>query len=155
MSETSVAANDSRLDPRYPASAVPSIVGVRLAPGGAVELVNISRSGVLVEGRTRLVPGTRVTVIFDGAFTPASNDAKVIRCQVSSMAGSILHYHTGIQFERRLEALDTVAPAPPAHAPEPSSPTHAPRPAPQAAGARDASRPSQRTAGRRQAVNRW
>ena len=135
MSKTSVPAVDARLDPRYPASAVPSIVGVRLWPGDAVELVNISKSGVLVEGRTRFVPGTRVTVIFEGGFTPASNKAKVIRCHVSSVVGGALHYHSGIQFEKRLDVLDTVAPPPPPDAPEPASSIHAPEPAPQAAPA--------------------
>ena len=85
MSETSGTGIDARLDTRYPASAVPSIVCVRLSPGDAVELVNISKSGVLVEGRTRFVPGTRVTVIFEGGFTPPSTKARVIRCQVSSI----------------------------------------------------------------------
>ena len=107
MTQTSGAALEARLDTRYPASAVPSIVGVRLSPGDAVELVNISKSGVLVEGRTRFVSGTRVTVIFTGGFTPSSIEAKVIRCQVSSIVGGALHYHSGIQFTKRLDVLDT------------------------------------------------
>jgi len=155
MSETSVPAVDARLDPRYDASAVPSISGVRLSPGNAVELVNISKSGVLVDGRTRFVPGTRVTVIFEGGFTPASNKAKVIRCQVSSIVSGALHYHSGIQFEKRLDVLDTVAPAPPPHAPESASATDAPEPARQAAPAETPFRPSPRTTARRRAVNRW
>lgn len=155
MSEPSVPAVDARLDPRHPASAVPSIRGVRLSPGGAVELVNISKSGVLVEGRTRFVPGTRVTVIFEGGFTPPSTKAKVIRCQVSSIVGGALHYHSGIQFEKRLDVLDTVAPIPPPHAPEPASATDAPEPAPQAAPPENTLWPSRRTTTRRRAVNRW
>jgi hypothetical protein len=148
MSEKPAAAVDARLDPRYPASAVPSLIGVRLSPGEAVALVNISKTGVLVEGRTRFVPGTRVTVIFEGGFMPPSRKAKVIRCQVSSIVGGALHYHSGIQFESRLDVLDTVAPAPP---PEAASATPAPEPAPAA----HAFWPSQRTAARRRAVNRW
>ena len=79
---------DARLDPRYPASAVRSIVGVRLSPGDGVELVNISKSGVLVEGCTRYVPGTRVTVIFEGGFTPRATrrGSFVARCRPSSAA---------------------------------------------------------------------
>jgi hypothetical protein len=34
---------------------------MKLSPGDTVDLLNISRSGVLVEGRTRFVPGTRIT----------------------------------------------------------------------------------------------
>ena len=48
---------DSRIEPRFPATAVPTITSMRLSPGDTAELVNISRSGVLVEGRTRFVPG--------------------------------------------------------------------------------------------------
>ena len=59
---------DSRIEPRFPATAVPTITAVRLSPGDTVELVDISRSGVLVEGSTRFVPGTRITVHFDGGF---------------------------------------------------------------------------------------
>jgi hypothetical protein len=154
MSKTPAPDVDARLDPRYPASAVPSIAGVRLTPGGAVELVNISKSGVLVEGRTRLVPGTRLTVVFEGAFTPAGNPAKVIRCQVASMVGGALRYHSGIQFERRLDVLDTVAPGPPPPSPEPHS-VQPPAPTPQTSAAKTGSRPSQRTGPRRWAVNRW
>jgi hypothetical protein len=92
------------IEPRFPASAVPTIKGVRLSPGEAVQLVNISRTGVLVEGRTRFVPGTRVTVVFDGGFTPAQVKGKIVRCQVSSIHDGSLRYQSGIQFDKKLEA---------------------------------------------------
>jgi hypothetical protein len=155
MSEMSFPAPDTRLDPRYPASAVPSITRVRLSPGDAVALVNISKTGVLVEGRTRFVPGTRVTVIFEGGFMPPSSKAKVIRCQVSSIEGGALHYHSGIQFETRLDVLDTVSPVSAPRAPEPASATHASEPAPPAATSKSAFRSSQRIKAGCRAVNRW
>jgi hypothetical protein len=154
MSEKSGTGIDARLDTRYPASAVPSIVSVGLSPGDAVELVNISKSGVLVEGRTRFVPGTRVTVIFEGGFTPPSIKAKVIRCQVSSIVGGALHYHSGIQFEQRLDVLDAQALAQPSRAPDPASPALGSQPAPQRGVGKNASG-SQRTTVRRRVVNRW
>ena len=154
MSEKSGTGIDARLDTRYPASAVPSIVCVRLSPGDAVELVNISKSGVLVEGRTRFVAGTRVSVIFEGGFTPPSIKAKVIRCQVSSIVGGALHYHSGIQFERRLDVLDAQALAQVSPAPEPAAVPHASEPAPHG-GLGKVTSGSQRTAGRRLVVNRW
>ena len=95
---------DTPIDPRFPATAVPTIKAVKLSPGDTVELVNISRSGVLVEGRTRFVPGTRVTVHFDGGFSPAQMKGKIVRCQVSSISGGALRYQSGIQFEKRLES---------------------------------------------------
>jgi hypothetical protein len=109
-------ADDNRIDPRFPAAAVPEITSVRLSPGDTVELVNLSRSGVLVEGRTRFVPGTRVTIIFEGTFTPAQVKGKVVRCQVSSINGGSLRYQSGIQFEKRLDLSPAGEPATPTHA---------------------------------------
>ena len=51
--------NEVRIDPRLPATAVPSISTVKLSPGETVTLINISATGVLVEGPTRFVPRTR------------------------------------------------------------------------------------------------
>ena len=59
---------------------------------------------MLVEGRTRFVPGTRVTVHFDGGFVPAQMKGKIVRCQVSSINGGALRYQSGIQFEKRLDS---------------------------------------------------
>jgi hypothetical protein len=141
MSDATVnalAQDEARIDSRFPASAVPAITSVRLSPGDAVDLVNISKSGVLVEGRTRFVPGTRVTVIFDGGFTPASVKGKVVRCQVSSISGGALRYQSGIQFEKRLEVLEPNVPAHPA----PPAPGPVPAPVPIASAPR-------------RVVNRW
>ncbi len=151
MSEVQApAAADLAIDPRFPATAFPTITSVRLSPGDVVDLVNISKSGVLVEGRTRFVPGTRVTVIFDGGFTPANARGKVVRCQVSSISGGALRYQSGIQFEKKLDALDpqsapTAVVPPPAHAPATAKTA---QPAAVVAAPAPAARP-------RQVVNRW
>lgn len=132
------------IEPRFPAAAVPSIKSVRLSPGEAVQLVNISRTGVLVEGRTRFVPGTRVTVIFDGGFTPAQVKGRIVRCQVSSIHDGSLRYQSGIQFDKKLEAHpgdlkealpDGVSGAPPAAA---AAPEAAAAPAAKAAAGKQA-----------------
>ena len=108
------------IDPRFPASAVRAITGVRLSPGDTVELVNISRSGVLVEGRTRFVPGTRVTVIFEGSFSPSQLKGRIVRCQVSSIHDGALRYQSGIQFEKKLESHPGEVAEPPVPTPTPS-----------------------------------
>jgi hypothetical protein len=104
MAETQPVAEPVAIDPRFPAAAVPSIQAVRLSPGEAVQLINISKTGVLVEGRTRFVPGTRVTVIFEGTFTPAQIKGRIVRCQVSSIHDGSLRYQSGIQFDKKLDA---------------------------------------------------
>jgi hypothetical protein len=116
-----------RVDPRYPAEAVSGITGMRLSPGDTVRLVNLSASGVLVEGKTRFVPGTRLSVIFEGPKAPATVKARVVRCQVSAIAGGgSLQYQSAIQFEQRIdvpvdESALPQASAPPAAAPAPKA----------------------------------
>ncbi len=122
-STESAPAESTRPEPRFPASAVRGITSMRLSPGDAVTLVNISASGVLVEGRTRFVPGTRLTVVFDGPTAPSSVKGRVIRCQVSAIGGGgSLQYQSAIAFEARIdvpvEEPSKPAPAKPA---EPST----------------------------------
>lgn len=110
----------ARADPRYPAEAVSGITSMRLSPGDAVRLVNLSASGVLVEGKTRFVPGTRVSVIFEGPKAPPTVKARVVRCQVSAIAGGgSLQYQSAIQFEQKIEVPVDEAALPQAAAPPP------------------------------------
>jgi PilZ domain len=128
------AVESGRAEPRYPAAALPGITAMRLSPGDAVGLVNISASGVLVEGKTRFVPGTRVSVIFEGPSAPKAVKGKVVRCQVSSIGGGgSLQYQSAIAFETRIDIpVDEAAlphPAPAAEAPQkPSGQKTAPPP---------------------------
>ena len=102
--DTAVAESNRRVDPRYPAAVMPAITAMRLSPGEAVTLVNISASGVLVEGKTRFVPGTRVTVHFEGTIKPNQIKARVVRCQVSAIGGGgSLQYQSAIAFEGRMD----------------------------------------------------
>lgn len=122
--DAAVAESNRRVDPRYPAAAIPAITAMRLSPGEAVTLVNISASGVLVEGKTRFVPGTRVTVHFEGTVKPNQIKARVVRCQVSAIgSGGSLQYQSAIAFEGRMDLPvdDAVAPlaAPPVEEPPP------------------------------------
>jgi hypothetical protein len=120
-------ADVARADPRYPAEAVSGITGMRLSPGDTVRLVNLSASGVLVEGKTRFVPGTRLSVIFEGPKAPPTVKARVVRCQVSAIAGGgSLQYQSAIQFEQKIEvpveeAALPQAPVPPAPPPAPKA----------------------------------
>jgi hypothetical protein len=122
--DAAVAESNRRVDPRYPAAAIPAITAMRLSPGEAVTLVNISASGVLVEGKTRFVPGTRVTVHFEGTIKPNQIKARVVRCQVSAIgSGGSLQYQSAIAFEGRMDLPvdEAVAPivAPPIEEPPP------------------------------------
>jgi hypothetical protein len=93
-------AAERRTATRLPASSVASITSVRISPvGSEATLVNISSTGVLVRCVTRLLPGTPVTVVFDGSFTPSSVKGKVVRCMVADICKPAgLAYHIGIAF---------------------------------------------------------
>ena len=128
--EAVVAETNKRVDPRYPAAAIPAITGMRLSPGEAVSLVNMSASGVLVEGKTRFVPGTRVTVHFEGTIKPNQIKARVVRCQVSAIGGGgSLQYQSAIAFEGRMELPVEGSALPPGAvaAPAPVEETPAPK----------------------------
>jgi hypothetical protein len=141
-----------RVDPRYPAAVVPAIKALRLSPGEGVTLVNISASGVLVEGKTRLVPGTRLTVHFDGPVKPAQIKARVVRCQVSAIGGGgSLQYQSAIAFEGRVE-LPVEESALPA-APVPVAPVVEEAPPPKKGKAAAAAPPP--AAAPPRAYNRW
>jgi hypothetical protein len=94
---------DRRHEPRYPASAVPEITAVRLSSGDPLTLINVSASGMLVQGKTRLVPGKQVTIEFDGIISPKQIKVRVVRCQVSAIESGSLQYRTALVFAQRLE----------------------------------------------------
>ena len=132
--------DSKRAEPRYPAAAVTAIKSVRLSPGDIVTLVNVSASGILVEGKTRFVPGTRLTVVFEGPVAPPQVKGRVVRCQVSAIGGGgTLQYQSAIAFEGRVELPVEEAARPPAPPPAEEAPVkkgkHAavsPPPAPRA-----------------------
>jgi hypothetical protein len=121
MSTTVTASIENRKADRRDASLVPTIIGVRLSPQRAeAKLINISTTGVLVECGTRLQPGSSVTVIFEGGFTPSSVDSRVARSSVVAVnKGGGMRYHIGLAFKQPIvldELPSTAAPEPPAKA---------------------------------------
>jgi hypothetical protein len=91
---------ERRIAPRLPTDLVPAITGVRLSPcGGTTFMVNISTSGLVVKGNTRLLLGTVVTVVFEGTFQPFSTKGRVARCNVAAIEAGVLWYDIGIAFD--------------------------------------------------------
>jgi hypothetical protein len=111
---------DEATAPRLPASAVPSITGLRIKPHGAdATLVNISQTGLLAECRERIQPGSNVTLAIEGTFTPQSISGRVVRNSVSSLgADGRLRYHIAIGFNQRIPLVDESPPAAEAAPPE-------------------------------------
>jgi hypothetical protein len=110
---------------------------VKLSPGGAAEIVNVSDTGLLVEGKTRLSTGSKVTVTLNGREQKRLS-GRVVRCQVCAIhRDGTMTYQTAMALDQPT-GIDEPAPeaAPkadaPAHAAEPrmaAEPT-APAPAP-------------------------
>ena len=99
-------AMETRSAPRVPASALPSITGLRLSPhGGSCTLVNISATGLLADCGERVPTGSTVTITFEGTFSPHVLHGHVTRSSVSSMAQGRLRYHVGVAFSAPI-ALD-------------------------------------------------
>jgi PilZ domain len=114
---------ERRIAQRHPASVVPSIKGVRLSPtGGDASLVNISTTGVLVKCRTRLLPATAVTVVFEGTSALGSVKSKVVRCLVADIDASGMSYLIGIAFNAPVaDVSGAPTPEPKAAAPQPAA----------------------------------
>ena len=129
---------EARSAPRIPASAVPTIKGVRLSPHGTeATLLNISASGALVECTSRIRLGTAVTTVFEGTFSPSTIEGRVARSTVANVSKKgVLQYHIGIAFNNRIAVGDpiVVPPAPVVEA-APAAPNPQPEAPPQAASA--------------------
>ena len=124
---------------RLTAAQVPSIEAIRISPQGAdAVLVNISSRGLLSECRVALRPGTKVTVVFIGGFTPAAVSGRVARSAVARMATDGIRYEVAIAFDQQIELLEAAGS-------DASVPAAAEPPVPEAP----------RTPQRRAAVNRW
>ena len=99
--------------PRRPASAVPSIKGLRISPPGfKATLVDISASGLLAEWGVALKIGQAVTVNFEGTFSPQSLGAEVVRSAVASMTSAGVRYHVGLTFTAPIAFEDKPPPPP-------------------------------------------
>jgi hypothetical protein len=108
------AAQDLRAALRLPASSVPAITGLRIQ-GQKATLINISETGLLAECGERQMPGSKLTVMVEGAFAPATMRGRVMRTSVAALGSDgRLRYHVGVQFDSRITLEDAVAPPPPA-----------------------------------------
>ena len=87
---------------------------VRLRTGREASVVNVSNTGLLVEGIARLLPGTHVdvhVVTRDGRVLVRS---RVTRAQVSALAADMIQYCSALAFDRVVdtEAIGYDLPAP-------------------------------------------
>jgi hypothetical protein len=86
--------------PRVTPAAIGIAKEVKLLPGGEAVLLNISNSGAQIEGKNRLVVGSRVSIRLQGGSVKRI-DGVIVRSQVSTIhRDGSLSYESGVDFDR-------------------------------------------------------
>jgi hypothetical protein len=79
---------------------------VRLRAGGGLSVINVSNAGLLVEGATRLLPGTHVDVHVVTAEGRTLVRSRVIRVYVSELKPNLVRYKGALAFERTIDTAE-------------------------------------------------
>jgi len=81
---------------------------IRLRAGRDLGVVDVSDNGALVEGPTRLLPGTRVEVHIVGRAGRVLVRSRVVRSWVYSLEADRVKYRSGLAFEQRVDTIEVV-----------------------------------------------
>ena len=82
-----------------------AILGVRVRPGYEVALLDISASGVFVQGVHRLLPGTSIELQLLTLDQRIAIRGSVVRCAVSRLRPSAIWYEGAVAFHGHLSLL--------------------------------------------------
>ena len=86
--------------PRVQTSHIGASNSARLMPGGDAEVINISNTGLRIEGKNRLVVGATVSIRIRGSAIKRF-DGKIVRSHVSTIhRDGTLSYESAIEFDR-------------------------------------------------------
>ena len=92
--------------PRVPASQI-GRPRARLLPGGDVDVINISETGLLVEGKARPGVGTVVTIRIQGSR--AKLEGRIVRSKISTIhRDGTLSFESAIEFDTPTSVQDIV-----------------------------------------------
>jgi len=93
--------------PRVPASQF-GRPRARLLPGGDVDVINISETGLLVEGKARPGVGTVVTIRIQGSR--AKLEGRIVRSKISTIhRDGTLSFESAIEFDTPTSVEDIVS----------------------------------------------
>jgi hypothetical protein len=87
---------------RLAASDDHGIVSVRIRPGHAAALVDVSSHGALLETAHRLLPGHAVELQIETDKARANVRGRVVRCAVVRLRAASLLYRGAVAFDRHL-----------------------------------------------------
>jgi hypothetical protein len=85
--------------PRFVGSEMSGFSQARLTWGLVVRIVNISRSGMLIESGTRFADGTRDVFELPIAGTPVRAHARFVRSLITPSEGAGVRYQTAVAFD--------------------------------------------------------
>jgi hypothetical protein len=77
---------------------------IRVRAGRELRVVNVSRGGALVEGDTRLLPGTRIDVHVVTAAGRTLVRSRIVRAYVSCVSSDYVLYRGALAFEHPIDA---------------------------------------------------
>jgi hypothetical protein len=102
---------DRRRAPRLPPSALPPCKA-RLVGGPEVEIVNVSRTGILTRSGARLMPGSAIGIRFITADAVFVLMGRVVRSRLVALRDGQPQYESALAFDKNLPLLseDPVAP---------------------------------------------
>jgi hypothetical protein len=96
---------DRRRSGRWMPGSIDALSRVRLRGGRELVVVNVSTTGVLVEGTTRLLPGTHLDVHVTAAQGRILVRARVVRCAVSAVTADVITYRGALAFDEAVDLL--------------------------------------------------
>jgi hypothetical protein len=98
----------SQLARRLTAADLGSASTARLLPGGEVDVLNVSETGLLVEGRSRPVVGTVVSIRLQRSRLKRL-EGRIVRSRVSTIhRDGTLSYESAIEFDQSHAVQDLV-----------------------------------------------
>ncbi len=98
--------DDRRRAPRRPKDQLPWLWSAKLPWGTEVTLVDVSRTGVLVETTSRVTLGSTLDFQFVGENTNVSVPARILRTDVSNVDAFGVRYRVAAAFNRELDLLE-------------------------------------------------
>ena len=94
---------DRRKAPRFDASAIPTLKYISRIGGYIVKLINISRSGALIESRERISKGSSLSLRLTTENAVYFIKGRIVRYSTSPMKGRV--FQSGIAFDKELTIL--------------------------------------------------
>jgi hypothetical protein len=109
--------NQRERDHRRTRGEVPWLSTVTLPWGLEVDLLNISRTGMLVETSSRFTPGTATEFQLSGPDTRLAVSARFVRSEIAAVGPRGVTYHAAATFTKELQLREQLGPSSVASAP--------------------------------------